>query len=336
MQQMPNSILSWINWTKVICLFLVYFYHSETRSHFHVGIVDIFFRPFFVNAFFIISGYLIFKKQLNPQIRVLRFKNWYKQYGNKFLNNVFFRIAIPTILFGTFLFVPKILMRGGGDLSLFVRQSIGGCGLWFTPALTIAELLLFCVFLVRITSPYIIFFLSIIVTLLASWLNLIGVEGYPWYYQTGMCSTLFLSIGGIYFDIENKIYQFKNIECLFLVSIFFYFIMCFFVPPIRLSVMKISFLGFFCSVLASLSLIHYMKKLPQNKIIDRIGNHTLGMYFLSGAIPEVLCAGIKKNTNFDDVTIILIALVSFAIGIVVNELLVRFFPFLFDLRVQKK
>ena len=341
MQQVSNSVLSWINWTKVLCLFLIYLFHSETRSHFHVGMLDLFIRPFFVNVFFVLSGYLIVKKQLKPQVKVLSSKIWFNQVGISYLKNILFRIVIPTILFGAILFVPKILMRGGNlDLSDFIRQSIGGCGLWYTPALTVAELLLFCIFIFRVVSPYIIFLFSTAITLLAYWLSISGVEGYPWYYLAGMCSMIFISIGGIYFDLENRKaflkYQHKKLEYIFLLGILFYLIICIYVPPIRLTSVRISFLGYLSSVFSSLILIHYMKKLPQNKIIDRIGSHTLGLYFLSGAIPEVLCYTIKKITIINSFTILLIAIISYSIGIVLNEFLVKHFPFIFDLRVLSK
>ena len=191
---------------------------------FFVGTLDNFYKPFFVNAFFVLSGYLIFKKQLKPQVNALSSKIWYKQIGVCYLENMFFRIVIPTVLFGTILYVPKVLMRGGiFDWSAFIYQSIGGCAFWFTSALAVAELLLFCIFLFRIVNPYIVFSFSVAITLIGYWMSLSGVEKFPWYYQTGMCSMIFLSIGGIYYDIENKMttlkYQIRNIEFVFLLSV---------------------------------------------------------------------------------------------------------------------
>ena len=83
-------------------------------------------------------------------------------------------------------------------------------------------------------------------------------------------------------------------------------------------------------------LIHYMKKLPKNRVIDRIGSHTLGMYFLSGAIPEILCYAAKRIIDIDSITVFIITIISFGIGVVLNELLVKYFPFLFDLRMLSR
>lgn len=341
MQQVSNSVLSWVNWTKVFCLFMVYFAHTESRSDFFVGTLDYFYKPFYVNAFFILSGYLIFKKQLKHQVKTLNSNTWYKQFGASYLKNLLFRIAIPTVLFGAIGFIPKMLMRGQNlDWSLFINQSIGGCAFWFTSALTIAELLLFCIFIFRIVNPYIVFLFSIIITLIAYWLSLSGVEKFPWYYQSGMCAMIFISTGGIYFDIEKKMAypkcQIINNEFVFLLGLVFYLIICLYYPPIKISGVKISFLGYFNAVLSSIILIHYMTKLPKNRAIDRIGGHTLGMYFLSGAIPEILCYATQKIIVIDSIAVFIITIISFGIGVVLNELLVKYLPFLFDLRMQSK
>ena len=76
--------------------------------------------------------------------------------------------------------------------------------------------------------------------------------------------------------------------------------------------------------------------MPTNLIVNRIGMHTLGLYFFSGAIPETLCSVYKHLGEFNDLIIFAIALLSFVIGIMVNELLVRFAPWVFDLRELKK
>lgn len=60
--------LPWVNYIKAICLFFIYFHHCEFYTGWHNNMLDAFYAPFFVNSFFVISGYLLFKKQLSEPI----------------------------------------------------------------------------------------------------------------------------------------------------------------------------------------------------------------------------------------------------------------------------
>ena len=203
-----QETLSWVNWAKVICLFIVYLYHAESRSGYFIGRLDELVEPFFVNIFFVVSGYLIFKKQMTPNVYGMSRKEWIRHDGRVFLKNLLFKIIIPTILFGALLYIPKVVIRGGElNMAHFLRHSIGGGGLWFTPALAVAEMLLFVLLIVRMVSPIRVFIVSIGLTIAAWFIHSVSPVNYPWYYQTGMCATLFLSFGGILYEIEHL--QFK-------------------------------------------------------------------------------------------------------------------------------
>ena len=66
-----NANIQWINWAKFICIILVYLYHSETRSRYFIDGLDKFYKPFCVNLFFILSGYLLYLSQ------------WVENYANQ-------------------------------------------------------------------------------------------------------------------------------------------------------------------------------------------------------------------------------------------------------------
>ena len=78
-----NKNISWINYVRVICLFFVYFYHAENRANFDFlgRNFDVFYKPFFVNAFFIVSGYVLFKKQEQIYQRVKTIHIWFNEFG---------------------------------------------------------------------------------------------------------------------------------------------------------------------------------------------------------------------------------------------------------------
>lgn len=54
----------WIDIVKAVCMLSVYLCHSEVYSGGKVLMGNLV-HPFYVNAFFFVSGYLFFKKNLN-------------------------------------------------------------------------------------------------------------------------------------------------------------------------------------------------------------------------------------------------------------------------------
>ena len=138
--------ISWINYVRVMCMFLVYFYHTETRSQFYFldHSFDIFYKPFFVNAFFVVSGYLLYRKQEQIYQSLKSTRIWFNEYGKNFLSNILFTLIIPSITFAFFLFFPKIWLRHQElDVSSLLEHTIGGGSLWFVAALAVAQFLIF-------------------------------------------------------------------------------------------------------------------------------------------------------------------------------------------------
>ncbi len=61
--------INWINALKALCILFVFLRHSEGYYGCDLGWFDGLILPFYVNAFFFVSGYLLFWKQLSaPKI----------------------------------------------------------------------------------------------------------------------------------------------------------------------------------------------------------------------------------------------------------------------------
>ena len=73
---MGRKDISWINASKAICIVLVYMYHSSVYLGYQEELLYSIYVPFFTNAFFFISGYLIFKKQLHFEAISMKRKEW--------------------------------------------------------------------------------------------------------------------------------------------------------------------------------------------------------------------------------------------------------------------
>lgn len=76
-----NKNLHWVNAVKLLCMVFVFFNHSEIYSEHYVGWLDRIYIPFFVNAFFFVSGYLLFRKQLSQEICSSFLGPWMKAWG---------------------------------------------------------------------------------------------------------------------------------------------------------------------------------------------------------------------------------------------------------------
>ena len=58
----------WINTAKALCMLFVFLYHAEWYLDFRLLKVDGFYHPFYINCFFFLSGYLLFRKQLSQPV----------------------------------------------------------------------------------------------------------------------------------------------------------------------------------------------------------------------------------------------------------------------------
>lgn len=60
-----NKDILWIDYTKAISMILVYLVHSQLYYGYMMDNLNNFIHPFYVNSFFFVSGYLLFRKQLS-------------------------------------------------------------------------------------------------------------------------------------------------------------------------------------------------------------------------------------------------------------------------------
>ena len=68
-QDSSSKNISWINSLKAISIIGVFFVHSQLYYGCMLDGIDRFVYPWYVNAFFFVSGYLLFWKQLSePRI----------------------------------------------------------------------------------------------------------------------------------------------------------------------------------------------------------------------------------------------------------------------------
>ncbi len=316
----------WINSLKAICMIFVYLLHSEI----YYGINEIsygyFLKPFYVNGFFFVSGYLFFKKHLVSSAT---------QQSRNGIINLIYRLIIPTIIFSTIIYLPKILFHEQGfSITQYFYDVFGGTSYWFTSTLTIAQFIL--IFLLLFKTKNIFFYLSISAVLffLGCILSKVDPTPFPWYYKSGMGATLLMSIGGLYQKYEQKINKIIGLYGYIAICIIYIIVMYMdFNKQFSLMSMNINIYGFITIFLGIMFILGISKLIPQNRILNYIGKNSIVFYFFSGMIPAIvgkLFQQIFPNKLY--VITLLVASVSIALGMIAVWIINKYLPFLIDLR----
>lgn len=91
--------------------------------------------------------------------------------------------------------------------------------------------------------------------------------------------------------------------------------------------------GILISLLGIIYLIYSCKLISKSALLDYMGQNTLGLYFMSGALPVVLSIIINKVmpvVNLLGLTVVFISSTIIALSAV--YLMNKYIPFIFDLR----
>ena len=206
--------IDWIDHAKFLCMLFVYLDHSEIFGGCKIGTIRNLYLPVFVNSFFFISGYLLFRKQLSNDMISLKRAEWLPGGGKNLLGNIFWKLVVPTVLFSFLLYFPKIVVRGVSFswFSLLCDTVLGG-SIWFTSALAVAELLIFLMLVSRSRSIWTYVFLGVC-TAIVSYLLFVNHISFdystqiPWAYRSGLSAVFIMTLGGVYWKYEQLIDSF--------------------------------------------------------------------------------------------------------------------------------
>lgn len=343
---MPNlanqsKSINWINAVKALCIILVFFRHSENYYGYHLGRMDSLFLPIYVNAFFFVSGYLLFWKQLSePRILEGRRHFILTGGGKSLIMNILYRIIIPSIIFSIIEFVPSCLMHGRGiDIGFALYKTIGGGTYWFTSALVVSELILLGLFCSRKRNIWFYVIFCVLLGFAGLVIVRLGIlQNGLWAWRQGLIALVFLAMGGLYWRYEKEIDTFRKWWFVIpLLSIYtMLVIFCENTDPL-ISTLNIQPLGFLTSAMGCLLFVWLCKCLPEMKHLTFIGQNSLGFYFLSGALPITLSLVAHKmiaGTSFW--LLLMIWAVCMVIAYVSVQIINRWLPWLWDLRKLNK
>ena len=331
--------IQWINTMKTICLFLVFLFHSEFYCGARFFNFSSYYVRFYVSAFFFISGYLLFNKQLFSDLINLTVSEWWTQKGGgrTIISNGIWRIVIPTIIFCTLIYFPKSILRGA-EMSLYdyVIDSILGKSSWFTWALFWAEVLMVLALLTRIKSIWFYFIFGIMMIVLEYIIKSNNIiffndEAMPWNYRQGLLACVFLAYGGVYRAYE------QNLNKFFLSRMGFFVLLIMSAIYIYLVYYRIdsTVIQYCLSCLSILILVYFCKMFNGNNITKYIGRHSIGFFFVCGGLPNVFSVLITKYVplSLGAMLPLVVAILSFFFAFFIVYALNEYLPFLFDLRI---
>lgn len=276
-----------------------------------------------------VSGYLFFRKWSEAPRS--------KTPGYKDVSNLLFRLAIPTIIFSTILYLPKVLFHSNeASLTTYFYDVFGGVSYWFTSAMVISQAVLLVSIRIGMRKVWQFIILSIGIILLMPVLKLHCPSAFPWYWKTGLASVVLMTLGGILFQYRLKI---KSCSTVILWSAIIAYIAAviyswktesvinglmsvnFNIQGIIIGVIGISFIFAVC-----------YNWNPQYRILQFIGRNSIVFYFLSGAIPAVLSVLPFWRILTPVVSTLLVSSIAVTLSVCATWLISRYLPFLTDLR----
>lgn len=337
--------ISWINVSKAICMLLVFAYHTGVYLDYNSPLYH-FYAPFFTNTFFFVSGYLIFRKQLAQGVIDIPVKSWAGRSGGgrKMLSSIVNKIVFPTIFFSLINFLLKTLLRSKGfQVWDLISDTILGGSLWFTCALAVAELIVFAILLSRKRSIWFYLTLSLIIAFVGimiahAGISIKGNTSIPWYYKTGMIATLFISVGGLFGKYEKQVdsilCKYHNVPAWGVA--FIYVLLAMTVPlPIKTAIntCSLNLLGLGLSGISIIAMVYLCKLIPSQRSIQWLGRHTLGMYFLSGGIPNIIAIVVNRfGVNMNYMLFLALSIFAYVLAAIGVWILDKHIPFVFDTR----
>ena len=335
---MVKNNIGWIDLVKAICMISVYLLHVES----YTGMVWIksyghLLQPFYVNAFFFVSGYLFFKKWIGED-RIDGFSRAEYVGGIK---NLFYKIVVPTIVFASVFYIPKVIFNGGGVmLEHYFYNVWGGISFWFTSALIVAQLLLLTLLFTKQKSVWIYLVISVCLFCFAYYLARVDITPFPWYYKSGLAATLFMTLGGVYQEYESWIDNKIGRIGWWIVALVYFNLMIwdFDQHSFAFALMSVKFnmMGMVVTLLGIGFIVGFCRGIKKVSWLEYIGKNSLLFYFCSGIVPASLSTLFVKFVELNYCWVVVIACLSLIVTYIISLIVNRYFLFLLDFRKLKK
>lgn len=325
-----------------LSIIAVFFVHCQLYYGLTLHGTNLFIHPWYVNAFFFVSGYLLFWKQLTAP-KILEDKRKFAVGEGQIIIQEYCIQNCYTIRFFSFIeFLPSSLIQGRSiEVSNLIFKTLGGQTYWFTSALVVAELLILLMLFTRRKSIWFYAIISIAVGACGIWMALNGIRLLSknwWAYRQGLIAVLFLVFGGLYWRYEKAMEKTLNWwGCLLLLlAMIAIILLCDNADPL-ISTLSTQPLGVVTSLIACVLLVQLCKLLPEVKPLTFVGQNSIGFYFMSGALPITFgLIAHKLVAGSHGWVMLAVWLACLAVAYVAVMIINHWLPWLWDLRKVKK
>lgn len=288
--------------------------------------------PFYVNAFFVVNGFLFFRKWLSVDNKIIPGKND--------LFNILFKLIIPTLIFSSLVYIPKILFHSRGlSMSQFAYDIFGGISYWFTSAIAVSQIILLMALRYGCRTITSFSIISLIIIALMPILKYYFPEAMPWYWKSGLAAITFMTLGGCVYLFRIQLARYRKLLCVVVPLLYIIVVYSSFKTGNALyALMSVTFnlkgvLVTLCGI-AFIFVISY-QGIPDTRLLQFIGDHSIIFYFFSGVIPATLSALPFIRIITSVWGMLIVSGVAISIGVLLTWLIVRYMPFLTDLRKLK-
>ena len=265
----------------------------------------------------------------------------------KALQNAVFRLMIPSLIFSTAVFVPKMLFHGAEvSVQAFLVNILGGVSYWFTSALLVAQVvLLTLIALLKSKDIWSYVICSIPLFALGWHLNYVRTDMeaaafFPWFWKTGLEYTLLMAFGGVYMKYESRI----NTLSWYLLPVAAVVYIAAMVKLLNGAEYPMMGLGGQCNIKGGLLIwagvsliVAVCHKVKGNLIMSFIGRNSIVFYFLSGVFPAFV--GMVARRYIPDchyAVTIAVATLSLTLAWIAAVIIERYLPFIIDIRKLKR
>lgn len=342
-----NKRIVWVDVVKYICILMVMLSHLEART----DVWQAFYTPFFLSAFFFVSGY------------VYKPKDGFKQ----FLYKKFRQLFIPWLVFSVFdILLSQILSFNEHESLLteltwnFLQIRGQGDGVWFVAALFVA-FIPFYFFIkwyesknekitgggynkctVAILIAWVLSLISILYSKLLpdvtfTW----GSAALPWHIEYIFQAMFFMVLGYIFKQkFEIKLDKWNNrAVCLVICLIYLLLVFIPYVSGITLPMVLDVLYDYILSIVGIAAVVMIAKRVPSNRYINYVGQNTLIYFALHGKAYSLiqtvlrrfagrLYATILGNVVLSSVFALLFALLLSVVLIIPALIINKWFPFI--------
>ena len=170
-------------------------------------------------------------------------------------------------------------------------------------------------------------------------INLVkGTGSFPWQYKQALISMAYIAAGGLYWRYENQIRKVLKKWVLAVLTAAFVVVVLLWHDKMEFitSLCRINLLGYFITLWATVLLIELCRAIPEIKSLSFIGQNTMGYYFLSGAVPNIVALlAIKLIPGLHWGILLLLWILCLIVATLIIKAMNRWIPWFFDLRLLK-